>query len=253
MIYGMYLSATGIITSAYRQDVIANNIANSEAIGFKKDLAIIQQRKMASDELPGGTQDSDPLYANLGGGMLTAPTLVDTEPGGFQQTGNPLDVAIDGQGYFGVNAKGQFRLTRDGQFFINQNGQLALSTKDGPTVVDVHQNPIVVKPGIPVTISRDGTVTQKDATVARLGVFDVADPTKLVKQGGTLMSYGGGDPTLDTKSTLRTQSLEGSNVDPATELTELMDAQRQLEANANMIRTQDETLSKLVSDVGKIS
>ena len=197
MIYGLYLSATGVMTNAYRQDVIANNIANSETVGFKKDLALFdqrlteaQQRRLAAS---GPLSPSNALLEKLGGGLLVHPTTIDTAQGELEPTGSPLDVAIEGDGYFAVNSGGQTRLTRNGQFAVDSTGHLILSNARG----------------------------EQDLTPAMT-------------------------------ATLHNESVERANLDPATELAALMDTQRQLEANANMIRYQDQTLSKLVNEVGKI-
>ncbi len=251
MLYGLYLSATGVVTNSYRQDVIANNIANSETIGFKRDLALLQERPTAAQEF--GESVPDSIIGNMTGGMMAVPTQVDTSQGDLQPTGNPLDVAIQGNGYFAVNANGKFRLTRNGQFVMDHAGRLALFDDNGPDVLDNKQTPIYLSPGAPVLISEDGTITQKGEVVAKIGLFDVPNSTDLKKEGNTLMSVQQGAQVSTASAKFHTSFLERSNVDPATELTALMDAQRQLEANANMIQTQDETLSKLVSDVGKIS
>ena len=124
----------------------------------------------------------------------------------------------------------------------------------GNEVLDPDGKPIDVDGRLPVSISADGTVSQNKAAVGRIGLFDVANPRDLHKMGGSLLSY----PNLDLKQlskasgTMRSTFYERSNVEPTTELTSLMDAQRQLEANANMIRYQDQTLARLVNDVGKI-
>ena len=103
-----------------------------------------------------------------------------------------------------------------------------------------------------VEIGRDGTITAHGQPIGRLGVFDVPDSSQLVKQGGNLLSYSDAKKIIPIDPNLRNGFVERSNVDPATELTILMDAQRQLEANANMIRYQDQTLGRCVNDVGKI-
>jgi flagellar basal-body rod protein FlgF len=251
MLYGLYLSATGVVVNSYRQDVIANNIANSETIGFKKDLALLQERDNAGDET--GNISFDPNMNNMTGGLFPAPTVLDTTQGDFQPTGNPLDVAIEGNGYFAVNSQGKLRLTRNGQFVMDNAGRLALFDASGPDVLDDKQQPIYLQPGQTATIAPDGTVSQKGNVVARLGMFNVPESSDLKKEGNTLFSVQNGAPLTSATPVLRNQFLERSNVEPATELSALMDAQRQLEANASMIQTQDETLSKLVSDVGKIS
>jgi flagellar basal-body rod protein FlgF len=257
MIYGLYLSATGVMTSSYRQDVIANNLANAETVGFKKDLALFRQRLTEAQQRGLATSGAmtgatSALLEPLGGGHLAHPTLVDTSQGEFEPTGSPLDVAIEGRGYFAVDDNGQTRLTRNGQFSVDAQGNLILSNADGQKVLDDRQRPIQIAPGGDVWIGKDGTITQRDQVVARLGVFDVADAARLSKQGATLLSFDGQNLNPAAGATLHNQSVERANVDPATELAALMDTQRHLEANANMIRYQDQTLAKLVNEVGKI-
>jgi flagellar basal body rod protein FlgG len=255
MIYGLYLSATGVVTSAYRQDVLANNLANAETVGFKKDVALFNQRLTEAQQrrlAPGRFNPSSALLEGIGGGLLAHPTLVDTAQGELEPTGSPLDVAIEGSGYFAVDANGETRLTRNGQFAVDSTGHLILSNARGEKVLDVEKHPIHVETGGNVRVDRDGTVTQHGRPVARVGVFEVVDRSKLTKQGGTLIGYGSQDLVPATGATLHNESVERANVDPATELAALMDTQRQLEANANMIRYQDQTLAKLVNEVGKI-
>src|SRR5689334_23249319 len=116
MLYGLYLSAAGVMTSSYRQDVIANNIANSETVGFKRDLALFQQRRTAMQEMGLSPSRSNALMEALGGGVFASPTLLDRTQGDLEQTGSPLDVAINGQGYYKVSHGDQTALTRDGRF-----------------------------------------------------------------------------------------------------------------------------------------
>jgi flagellar basal-body rod protein FlgF len=252
MIYGLYLSASGVITNSYRQDVIANNIANSETVGFKKDLAILQQRPTAAQEL-GHPDQTNPLLENIGGGLLAARQAVDMRDGDYEPTGNNLDLALDGKGFFAVTGGGKTSLTRNGQLLLNRNGALSLSNNPAQIVLDDKQAPITLNGSQPIDIASDGTITQNGKQIARIGLFNAGNPEDLQKDGGTLLSVPQGTALTTADPTVRTGFIERSNVDPATELTELMDTQRQLEANANMIHMQDETLDKLVNDVGKVS
>lgn len=259
MIYGLYLSATGVLTSSYRQDVIANNLANSETVGFKKDLPLFRQRLTEAQHrrLPPGVATplgghTNPLLEPIGGGLLAHPTLIDSSQGELEPTGSPLDVAIVGKGYFAVDDGGETRLTRNGQFSINHEGHLVLSNENGQKLLDARRQPIRLEPTGGVAIGSDGSVTQHGQPVATLGVFDVPDPSRLIKQGATLLRTGGQEPVAAQGVTVHSGSVERANVDPAIELAALMDTQRQLEANANMIRYQDQTLAKLVNEVGKI-
>jgi flagellar basal body rod protein FlgG len=252
MLYGLYLSASGMISSAYKQDVVANNLANSESVGFKRDVASFRERLTEAQQrrLPGR---SNAMLEMLGGGILAQPTLVDSRQGEIEHTGNALDVAIEGDGYFAVTSrKGESRLTRNGQFAVNRDGRLILSNGEGQAVLDPKGQPIRLLPNIPATIAQDGTITQGNQVTGRIGVFDVADPSKLTKKGGTLIAHPD-QPLVAGKGLLRSEFVERANVDPATELSDLMETQRQLEANANMIRYQDQTLGRLVNEVGKIS
>jgi flagellar basal body rod protein FlgG len=253
MIYGLYLSASGVMTNSYRQDVIANNLANAETVGFKRDLAVFQERRTALKEGGHANNWSDPILEGLGGGILAAPTLVDTQQGDLEQTGNPLDVAVQGSGYFAVNDGKEKHLTRDGRFMINRQGDLILSTARGNHVLDDKGNPIHLNGEGPITITSDGSIRQGAQAVAKIGLFDVPDPSKFTKQGGNMLIYP--DPTQLKVATgsIRSEVQERSNVDPTIELAQLMDTQRQLEANANMIKYQDTMLQRLVNDVGKIS
>ena len=260
MIYGLYLSASGVVTSSHRQDVIANNLANAETAGFKRNVALFQQRLTEAQSRrlgisPGfGDDRTNELLEHVGGGIFASPSLVDARQGELEQTGSPLDVAILGEGYFGVSDRGQTRLTRSGRFMLDREGYLVLSDAAGHKVLDPDGNPIKFPPGGgEIEIRRDGLVTRASQEIARLGVFDVPDRSKLTKQGGTLLAY---PDRLAIKPVatpdLHAQFIEGSNVDATIELADLMETQRQLEANANMIRYQDQTLQKLVNEVGKI-
>ena len=114
MIYGLYLSATGVQTSAHRQDTIANNLANAETVGFKKDVSLFRQRLTEAQERrlsPGSRRPHGPLFPGaptnpllepIGGGHDFHPTLIDTAQGELEPTGSPLDLAIEGGGCFDV-------------------------------------------------------------------------------------------------------------------------------------------------------
>jgi flagellar basal-body rod protein FlgF len=255
MLYGLYLSATGVMTNSYRQDVIANNLANAETVGFKKDLALFKERLTAAQEMRQSPTWTDPLMEAIGGGTLATPTQVDTTQGELEHTGSNLDMAIIGNGYFAVNDRGQQRLTRNGQFMVDNQGHLILANGKQQQVLDPSGKPIVLDGTLRdvTSVSQDGVITQAGKPVGRIGLFDVPDPSQLSKQGDTLLSYP--DPSQvrpSSNSFVRSEFVEHANVDPATELTQLMETQRQLEANANMIRYQDQTLGELVNTVGKI-
>ena len=253
MIYGLYLSAQGLIANSYRQDVLANNLANSETVGFKRDLAFFRERPTAMQERRQPGDWSDPIQEQLGGGLLAQATMVDRSQGELENTGNPLDMAIEGEGYFAVMSGGQTRLTRDGRMMTDNTGRLILAASKNNPVLDVNGKPIFLQSGGSTLISQDGTITQDGKAVARIGVFKIADADKLQQLGGTLLGFPDSSPLQPANGLIRNEFVERANVDPTSELAGLMDTQRLLEANANMIRYQDTTLQRLVNDVGKIA
>ena len=170
MLYGLYLSATGVMTNSYRQDVIANNLANAETAGFKKDLTLFKQRMTAAQEMkkPGST---DPVMENIGGGTFAMPTMVDMQRGQHRADGESLDVAINGSGYLAIDDNGKQRLTRNGQIMINKEGELVLANGKGQKVLDPSGNPIQLDGTATTSIGTDGTITQKDKPVGKIGGF----------------------------------------------------------------------------------
>ena len=254
MLYGLYLSATGVMTNSYRQDVIANNLANAQTIGFKKDLALFKQRPTAAQESPEHADWTEAMMENMTGGTFVMPSEVDSSQGEMEHTGNNLDVAIDGSGYFAVNAGGKQRLTRNGEFLIDHDGNLILAGGKGEKVLDQTGKPIVLDATARDTtaIGQDGQIMQAGKAVGKIGLFSVADPNSLAKDGGTLLAGPNLSQLGQSNSVIRNEFLENANVDPATEMAALMDTQRQLEANANMIKYPDQTRDELVNTVGKI-
>ena len=253
MLYGLYASASGVMINSYKQDVLANNLANAETIGFKKDLTIFRQRLTAAQENPDKQSWTDPLMEGLGGGTFAEPTQVDVSAGSLERTGNKLDAAVQGTGFFTVDDHGKTRLTRNGAFMIS--GGNLVTTNGKQNVLGTDGNPIKLDGTLygATNIGEDGTITQGDKVAGKIAVMDVADPGKLKNEGGTLFSISDNNDLSPSDSKIHGEFLEDANVDPSTELTALMGTQRLLEANANMIHYQDSTLDKLVNTVGKVS
>jgi len=254
MIYGLYLSANGVMANAFRQDVIANNLANVENVGYKRDTSTFQQR-LSEAQLRRPQDVSNPTLDDLSGGLLLSPVSVDLSQGELEPTGNNLDVAIQGSGYLTVQSGGKNFLTRDGRFVVDRNGFLTLGNGSGAKVLDRSMKPIQIDPQLrtSIAIGQFGDISAGGQAVAQIALNDVQDPTKIQKRGSSLISYDNAGPLRAATGTLRSEFVERANVDPASEMAHLMDAQRQLEANANMIKYQDQTLGRLVNDVGKIT
>ncbi len=245
MIYGTYLSATGIAQAQAKQDVIANNLANAETTGFRRLLTLEQQRPPEPD--------SPDYLKNSTGGNVLLPTQVDTSPGGLEQTNRPLDVAVVGDGYLSVSkqtpAGPKVFLTRDGRMSTNADGQLTLTSDPTALVLGRDGLPITLPPDVSesdIVLEQGGAVVDKGGR--RLGdvrIANVNDPSRLVALGSGLLDPRG--PVADaTGASLRSGYIETSNVDPTLELTHMIRVSRRLEANANLIRQQDSTLGRLI-------
>lgn len=248
VIYGLYLSAAGAQVQDYRKDVIANNLANVNTNSFKRDLALFRQRLAETRESGRGRQYSVPMLDRIGGGVFPGPTATDFAQGPVRRTSSGYDVAVIGDGFLMVADDSAQYLTRDGGLALNVDSELTMS---GRRVLDTSGRPIAVDPALPLTISPDGDVRQGGETIARLALVDVADRRQLRKQGGNLYALAPGQRPTAASGTIRQGFLEGSAVDPIKELVALIEASRAFEANMNMVRYQDATLTRLVNDVAR--
>ncbi len=251
--YGTFISAAGVRSNLVKIDVVANNLSNAETGGFKRLLSSTLQLPVESKAT--GRPGDRRLPADLLGGVVVAgPTKLDLSQGPLAPTSNPLDVALVGDGFFAIeDARGDAHLTRDGRFTVGVNGHL--TTSNGEKVLDSRGKTIHLA-GLPpaeLSVGNDGTVAHGGRTLATLGVF--AAPAQLKPVGDNRYAIGDrGVTDLDPgPAVVRGHLLERSNVDPTTELTRMLTAQRQLEANANFIRQQDTATEKLVNVVGKVA
>ena len=246
MLYGLYLSTAGLQAEDYRQSVFANNMANSQTTGFKRDFAAVMARQAAVDEDPTMAGYRVPVLAQQGGGVQPMPTRIDLTQGTLSPSNNKLDLALQGQGFFTVQGdNGQPALTRNGCFLLDKDNQLAMQT--GRKVLDTNGNPITLNPAMNITVQADGQVSQDGTRVAQIAVRNVSDPAALQKLGGNLLTVRPGT-TLDpapADTQVKQGATEASGTDPIIEMVNMMEGQRAFEANAKMITYQDQTLQEI--------
>ncbi len=260
MNYGLYLSASGVLTNTYRQDVFANNLANVETNGFKPDVPMLRQRDAESVEDQLGFDVSNEIMDKLGGGVLAAKQRINFAPGSLKATGNPLDVALIEKNQFfavqEVDASGQVSvaLTRNGQFARNDAGELVTMT--GKRVLDNSDQPIVIEgPGKP-TIDSAGNVQINGQPIAQLQVTSVTDLDGLQKRGEGLFTFKGEDtrqPVNAETIDLKQGYLESSGTNPITAMMNVVAASKAVTSNANMIRYHDQVLDRAVNTLGRVS
>ena len=244
MIRGLYIAATGMLAESTRQDVIANNLANVTTSGFKRSES---STRPFSEMLVTAGAPGTPQVGTLAMGAEIAGIATMATQGPVRATGNPLDVALVGEGWITVDAQGGRRYTRDGALSVDAGGRLV--TSDGSEVAGAAGPIRLAADGGQVTIAADGTVSQDGAARGRIRIAAL-DPASLTREGASLM---GGTETGTPTARVRQGYLEGSNVNTVTEMVELISAMRAFEANQKAVQAHDEALEQAVTKVGAVA
>jgi len=254
MMRAMWSAAAGMNVQTMNMDAISNNLANINTNGYKAGRAEFQDLLYQTINTAGtnsSTTTTSPTNLQLGHGARMSAVVSDFSTGSLQQTSSPYDMAIQGEGFFRVlQTDGTFAYTRDGSFTVDQNGVLVSST--GQTL-----DPQITIPqdALSVTIASDGTVTvtqQGQSTPQQVGQITISNfinPNGLTNLGHNLLqaTLASGDPIDGVPGTtglgtIQQSSLEGSNVDMATEMVNMIVGQRAYEANSKTIQTCDQML-----------
>lgn len=231
----LYVLAAGGERAKEQLDVVANNIANVNTPGFKKILM-----EEFSQHIPKNGGDSYNL--------LVFPRFKQTDvvlsQGALKRTGNPLDVALKGRGFFAVKTKGGELYTRNGHFFLDSNGRLV--DANGNPVLDISDREIVLSGESGVTITEDGVVYDGEKKVGVLKIVDFPS----VKPLGNSYYQGVGQPEATDAAVLQ-GFLEESNVNPVKEMVNLIEAQRRFEIYGHLVRSLDQMNLKS-NEIGRV-
>jgi flagellar basal-body rod protein FlgF len=233
-------------------DVLANNIANVNTVGYKADESLFEEylSSGAHEDNFKGTDRRISYVQDRG-------TFRNFAQGAVQPTSNPLDVAIDGAGFLAVQAQGGERYTRNGNLQINNVGQLV--TNSGDAVLGT-SGPIVFQPtDHDVSISPDGTITVQEGTNradsirGKLRLVSFADAQKLLKQGNNLYSTPNDNgPQQDTKSAVRQGFVEKSNVNVVSEMANMIQVTRAYTEIANILQQQGELHKSAIEQLANV-
>ena len=257
MIRSLWIARTGLDAQQMQMDVIANNLANTSTNGFKKSRAVFEDLLYQTMRQPGAQssqQTQIPAGLQLGTGVKPVSTERIHTQGNLQQTGNDLDVAINGNGFFQIlMPDGSTAYTRDGSFHKDNQGQMV--TASG---YPLQPNITIPQNALSVTIAKDGTVsvTQPGNTAAvQIGSVQLVsfiNPAGLQSVGENLFleTAASGTPTPNTPGTnglgvLNQKYVETSNVNVAEELVTMIQTQRAYELNSKVVSTSDQMLSRL--------
>lgn len=258
MNYGMYLSAAGAMTAMHKQDVHANNLANVNTVAFKPDSVFTKHRLPERLEQPSLAADPHKLLEQLGGGQFVDPTFTSRAQGQLAQTERPLDVAIDGDGFFVVSKGGvgqdALRLTRDGQFTLNESGELVMAST-GHRVLDVNNEPIQLDSATSVVINENGEIAQNGETVAQLQIAAPSDPALLDKAGHNLMRFRNDAEVslVPADGKARQGHTESSAVDPILAMNAMIGASKSVASNAQMLQYHDHIMGQAVNTFGRVA
>ena len=244
MLRGLYTAASGMNHELKRLDAIANNLANINTAGYKKD------------EMVGASFQEEMYYAVQRRTVLpigTAPLGVETDqsftyltPGTIITTENPLDLAIIGEGYFLVESDANQYLTRNGHFTRNVEGYLV--TDNGDLVLG-ENGPIRLDGS--ATISADGEVRVNDQVVDRLLIVTPNDEASLVKEGHSRFLFTGGWTRLEAPL-VQQGAYENSNVNTIEEMTKMIAVTRAYESNQKVIAVEDDVMNKIANEIGRV-
>jgi flagellar basal-body rod protein FlgG len=259
----LYTAATGMEALETKLDVIANNLANVNTLGFKKDRANFEDLLYRNEVLPGAEVNGNPTATGTKVGLGTKVSSVQTDfrQGAFQLTGKATDLGIEGPGFFSVeNTDGSTAYTRSGNFSINANGEMVLGSAqagrklaDGITIPATATGIVVQSSGEVFYQESGGTGGLQSAGTISLTSF--VNPEGLLKLGENLFQEtpASGTANSNTAGTngvgvIRQNALEASNVEPVQELIDLITTQRSFELNSQAVQAGDQLL-QLVSNL----
>ncbi len=240
----LYVSAVGAMARLTQLDLVANNIANAGTTGYKRDDAFFESVLQAS------LQDEDgQTVPGLPGLEFVRSNGIanDFESGSVERTGAPLDVAIHGRGFLEVQTEQGLRYTRAGSLMVNAEGML--TTRDGQAVMG-EGGPIPIT-GTGAQIDPGGEIRNDAGNVlGRLKLVEFQNTADLRKEGHQRFAAGeNAGPVTAQNPSFITQSLEGSNVNPVNELSNLVALQRAFDANIRTMQADDEATSRLLREI----
>jgi flagellar basal-body rod protein FlgG len=225
---GLNIAASGMVTEQVRQDQLSNDLANASTPGYKPD----ESPQHSFGEVLLANTEGGAAIGSVDEGVALGKTYTDLTPGAVQATGEPLDFAIAGNGFFAVHTSQGVRYTRDGQFTTSAQGVLT----------EANGNPVVGQGGAQIKVGTGGTVP-----ASAVGVFEVPGA---VKQGENLYT---GTATGKASGTVRQGALEGSGVDAAKVMVEMITSLRSFQSGQQAIQAIGQTLQEAASQVGSVN
>ena len=255
----IYVAASGALVQEARLQVLSNNLANINTIGFKEDRAVFSNylrddNNESAEDMNGllVSEDLETLfpYRLSNNQVKFEGTRTSFEQGQIRNTGNLLDFAISGKGFFCVESTdGDLRYTRKGNFTRNEEGRLV--TQDGFAVLGHNGKEITVE-GNNISVDAEGNISVDGYKENRFKIVEFEDPHALVKTGDTLFMTA--NPSISEKEgdnfQVQQGAIELSNVNPIKIMTDMIEVHRAFESYQRIIKSMDETVSGSLNDIG---
>lgn len=234
-------AAAAMNSLQHSQEQTANNLANANTTGYKRDRFFTEalNERLDAERAP----RSDRRLQQV----------ADMSPGAMKQTENPLDVALGGDGFFEVQPEegDATHYTRAGHFTVGKEG--TLRTPDGrPVMGEGGRIQIPVDEQGDINIAEDGTITAGDEQIGRLKVVNIDNPAQMERREGASFVAGGATPEPMEDPTVLQGMVETSNVSPVEEMTNMIETSRQYEAQQRSLQSTNETLSRATQDLGQL-
>jgi len=238
---GIFSAVSGSLAAQTRLDALANNLANANTAGFKAER-VLQRAERAGEIAPPATAVATPVTREH--------VETDFSQGPISKSGNPLDVALAGDGFLVVKTERGERLTRSGSLSIDSAGYLA--TADGNRIQGTSGD--IRIPESPVVIAADGSVRAGEQRVGQLRLVNVDDPAQLVRESGTRFAPGNQVPADAAPGSVRVVqgAIEGANLAPVEGLVALIETVRGFETYMRAAERLDQVTAKAISDVGRV-
>ena len=282
MVRGIYTGASGMIARMHDMDAISNNLANVDLTGYKRDTTVhkafpeLLMRRMNDDgvfTIPPGSVDQAPIIGTVGTGVEYNESFTVFSQGALKQTENPFDLALEGKGFFSIQTPQGERYTRNGSFHISPEGVLVnkngLPVMGEEGIITLKKNNFVVDAEGRVwqnstfaddperLVSLEENEWENIELVDRLKLVDFPRDRYLKKQGDSLWAADrfSGDPRaagVDEGLAVRQGFLEGSNVNPVTEMVRMIEVNRAYEANQKVIQAHDQMTDKLINQAVRV-
>jgi flagellar basal-body rod protein FlgF len=249
MIRGLYTAASGMLVGMARQDVWSNNLANAQTPGYRQDEVALRSFPEMLLSRFDAAAPAGVVIGRLGSGADAAEVVTSTLPGRYVQTQNPLDLALEGDGYLAVATAAGTRYTRQGRLHIDDGGFLVAAT--GHRVLGQNGAPIRLPEGSDPVIELDGRIVVEGELSGQIGLWRIAGNLTPRKEGHNLFAAGGVVPDAGA-TRLRQGSIELPNLDAVGAMTEMLSILRSYEASQKALQALDETLGKAVNEVGRL-